>query len=272
MSPLSPVSHWGKIFRGRRSQGSGFYHLQLNFHLHAHQKQLTHIKGLQRDGGQGLPERSKGTETNAREREQKKKEAGQGVCSSFFEGQWKCFRGTRWEKTSSVRGRAGSDKERFHCQRGWHSTNLSLLAVSQAWTWHLHRQVLHGLPATATSQLSLPLVSVQSKRSDNIYCGGFYVKDSDLDRNYTISLNPPHPISSPRETLLFYFLLPPSNEKQNFPQCWRAWSGFPFLCPLTLLLPALEAPAHISSSKAKQSALTLRIFPEYLGRCWEFWQ
>lgn len=127
---LSPVSHWGKIFRGRKSQTSGFYHLQLDFHLHAHQKQLTHIKGLQGDRGQGLPERSTGAETNAREREQEKKEAGQGVCSSFFERQWKCFRGTGQEKPSRVRGRAGSDKERFHCKRGWHSTNLSPLALS----------------------------------------------------------------------------------------------------------------------------------------------
>lgn len=168
---LSLVSHWGKIFRGRKSQASGFYHLQLDFHLHAHRKQLSHIKGLQRDRGQGLPERSTGAETRAREREQEKKEAGQGLCSSFFKRQWKCFRGTRQGKPSRVRGRAGSDKGRFQCQGGWHSTNLSLLALSRAWTWHLHRQVLHGLPATATSP-ALPSshVCAEQERGQHLPC------------------------------------------------------------------------------------------------------
>lgn len=81
---LSLVSHCGMIFRGTNSQASGFYHLQLDFHLQAHREQLAHRKTLQRERGQGLPKRSKGAEINARERESKKRKKQDKVSAHLF--------------------------------------------------------------------------------------------------------------------------------------------------------------------------------------------
>lgn len=78
----------------------------------------------------------------------------------------------------------------------------------------------------------------------------------------------PHPNSFPRETLTFLFFTTPIKWEAEFPSVLESLVWI----PISLPLPALEAPAHISRSKAKESALTLRISPEYLGRGWEIWQ
>lgn len=156
--------------------------------------------------------------------------------------------------------------------RGWHSPNLSLLSLCQAWTWHLCRQVLHRLPAPATSPAAPSShICVQSKRRDNNFSVLFLCNKRmtwiETTQNF---LNFPKPISSSRETLL-PLLFFPQNKKQRSPWCWRVWCG-PHPSPHHLLPPPdLKVMGHISSSKAKDSALTLRIFLECFGRGWEFW-
>lgn len=82
-------------------------------------------------------------------------------------------RGTGWEKTSNVSGRAGRDKERFQSQRRRHSTNLSLLAAVLSLDLTFLQQVLHGLLAPATSPATPSFhMSGQSKKRD-IFCGLF---------------------------------------------------------------------------------------------------